>query len=71
MSRPTQKPVSKPQVKQTMKPVEKPIVKASGEPKQENSKVQDTNSNFKAKNFMIDDDEFEFEFLNWDGDENM
>ena len=25
---------------------------------------------WKSKNFMADDDEFEFEFLNWDGEEN-
>lgn len=25
---------------------------------------------WKSKNFIADDDEFEFEFLNWDGDEN-
>lgn len=28
------------------------------------------NPGWKSKNFMTDDDEFEFEFLNWDGDEN-
>ncbi len=27
------------------------------------------NQGFKSRNFMSDDDEFEFEFLNWDGDE--
>ena len=27
------------------------------------------NPGWKSKNFMTDDDEFEFEFLNWDGDE--
>ena len=27
------------------------------------------NPGWKSKNFMADDDEFEFEFLNWDGDE--
>ena len=27
------------------------------------------NNSRKAKNFMVDDDEFEFEFLNWDGEE--
>ena len=26
---------------------------------------------WKSKNFMSDDDEFEFEFLNWDGDEEQ
>ncbi len=26
---------------------------------------------WKSKNFMSDDDEFEFEFLNWDGDDNQ
>ena len=26
---------------------------------------------WQAKNFMTDDDEFEFEFLNWDGEEDM
>lgn len=28
------------------------------------------NPGWKSKNFMTDDDEFEFEFLNWDGDDN-
>lgn len=35
-------------------------------PQQEN-KVQ--NPGWKSKNFMAEDDEFEFEFLNWDGDD--
>ena len=29
------------------------------------------NPGWKSKNFMADDDEFEFEFLNWDGDEEQ
>ena len=29
------------------------------------------NPGWKSKNFMSDDDEFEFEFLNWDGDEDQ
>lgn len=29
------------------------------------------NAGWKSKNFMTDDDEFEFEFLNWDGDDNQ
>ena len=29
------------------------------------------NPGWKTKNFMSDDDEFEFEFLNWDGDEDQ
>ena len=29
------------------------------------------NSGWKSKNFMTDDDEFEFEFLNWDGDDEQ
>ena len=33
------------------------------------AKKQD--SAWKSKNFMSDDDEFEFEFLNWDGDEEQ
>jgi len=34
---------------------------------QQNTKEQ--NPNWKSKNFMAEDDEFEFEFLNWDGEE--
>jgi len=29
------------------------------------------NPGWKSKNFMQDDDEFEFEFLNWDGEEDL
>lgn len=31
--------------------------------------TRDTEQKWKSKNFMSDDDEFEFEFLNWDGQE--
>ncbi len=34
---------------------------------QQNSATQ--NAGWQSKNFMTDEDEFEFEFLNWDGDE--
>lgn len=34
-------------------------------------KTEEPNPSWKSKNFMTDeDDEFEFEFLNWDGDDN-
>ncbi len=32
-------------------------------------KKQQTSQNRRTRNFMTDDDEFEFEFLNWDGDD--
>ena len=32
--------------------------------------VRNTDQKWKSKNFMNDDDEFEFEFLNWDGQED-
>ena len=38
----------------------------------ENRNLERNNADSKAwksKNFMTDDDEFEFEFLNWDGEE--
>ena len=31
--------------------------------------TNEQNSGWKSKNFMADEDEFEFEFLNWDGDD--
>ncbi|MBQ4537516.1 MAG: hypothetical protein II994_07850, partial [Lachnospiraceae bacterium] len=36
-------------------------------PAQNTAAKQDPN--WKSRNFMADDDEFEFEFLNWDGEE--
>ena len=38
-------------------------------PRQQAGSAQ--NPGWKSKNFMADDDEFEFEFLNWDGDEEQ
>lgn len=38
----------------------------------ENRKLEQNNADSKARrarNFMTEDDEFEFEFLNWDGEE--
>lgn len=37
--------------------------------REDSNKQQTANPGWKSKNFMNDDDEFEFEFLNWDGDE--
>lgn len=34
-------------------------------------KKDSQNSGWKSRNFMTDDDEFEFEFLNWDGEEKQ
>lgn len=38
-------------------------------PKQQTE--QNQNPGWKSKNFMTDEDEFEFEFLNWDGEEDQ
>lgn len=57
---------------QTLKPpVAKPqAAKPQGRPADapKNTNAQQ-NPGWKSKNFMTDDDEFEFEFLNWDGEE--
>ncbi len=44
----------------------KPAAQSSAKPAQQNSQ----NAAWQSKNFMADDDEFEFEFLNWDGEED-
>ena len=46
-----------------------PQVDRPVKPAQNNGNPQDPG--WKSKNFMSDDDEFEFEFLNWDGDEEQ
>lgn len=46
-----------------------PQVDRPVKPAQNNGGQQDPS--WKSKNFMSDDDEFEFEFLNWDGDEEQ
>ena len=46
-----------------------PQVDRPAKPAQNNGSQQDPG--WKSKNFMSDDDEFEFEFLNWDGDEEQ
>ena len=51
----------------------RPAAGAGGKTDQRLSKTKQPangqNPGWKSKNFMADDDEFEFEFLNWDGDE--
>lgn len=46
-----------------------PQVDRPAKPAQNNGGQQDPG--WKSKNFMSDDDEFEFEFLNWDGEEEQ
>lgn len=46
-----------------------PQVDRPVKPAQNNGNPQDPG--WKSKNFMSDDDEFEFEFLNWDGEEEQ
>ena len=53
-----------PQTGRTAPQVDRPV-----KPAQNNGNPQDPG--WKSKNFMSDDDEFEFEFLNWDGDEEQ
>ena len=71
-ARPAQ-PASKP-VQPTSRPAQsasKPAPQAR--PAQSSAKpAQQTSQNaaWQSKNFMADDDEFEFEFLNWDGEED-
>ena len=68
---PGQRPVApqgqRPSVPQTGRPA--PQVDRPMKPAQNNGNSQDPG--WKSKNFMSDDDEFEFEFLNWDGDEEQ
>ena len=58
---------SRPAAPQTGRPA--PQVDRPVKPAQNNGNPQDPG--WKSKNFMSDDDEFEFEFLNWDGDEEQ
>ena len=53
-----------PQTGRSAPQVDRPV-----KPAQNNGNPQDPG--WKSKNFMSDDDEFEFEFLNWDGDEEQ
>ncbi len=46
-----------------------PQSKPQQKPVQSAAKPAQQNENWKAKNFAEDDDEFNFEFLHWDGDE--
>jgi len=39
------------------------------EAKQAEQKIVPNDAGKKPKNFMADEDEFEFEFLNWDGED--
>ena len=57
----------RPTAPQTGRPA--PQVDRPVKPAQNNGNPQDPG--WKSKNFMSDDDEFEFEFLNWDGDEEQ
>ena len=57
----------RPAAPQTGRPA--PQVDRPVKPAQNNGNPQDPG--WKSKNFMSDDDEFEFEFLNWDGDEEQ
>ena len=65
----TGRPVSsgaRPATSQTGRPVpqvDRPVKPAP--------RVENQDPGWKSKNFMSDDDEFEFEFLNWDGDEEQ
>ena len=58
---------ARPAAPQTGRPA--PQVDRPVKPAQNNGNPQDPG--WKSKNFMSDDDEFEFEFLNWDGDEEQ
>ena len=58
---------TRPVAPQTGRPA--PQVDRPVKPAQNNGNPQDPG--WKSKNFMSDDDEFEFEFLNWDGDEEQ
>lgn len=58
---------TRPAAPQTGRPA--PQVDRPVKPAQNNGNPQDPG--WKSKNFMSDDDEFEFEFLNWDGDEEQ
>ena len=53
-----------PQASRPAPQVDRPV-----KPAQNNGNPQDPG--WKSKNFMSDDDEFEFEFLNWDGEEEQ
>ena len=57
-------PQSETPAPQAARPVARPTKQV---PKREGNQ----NPGWKSKNFMSDDDEFEFEFLNWDGDEDQ
>ena len=58
---------TKPTAPQAGRPA--PQVDRPVKPAQNNGNPQDPG--WKSKNFMSDDDEFEFEFLNWDGEEEQ
>lgn len=58
---------ARPTAPQTGRPA--PQVDRPVKPAQNNGNPQDPG--WKSKNFMSDDDEFEFEFLNWDGEEEQ
>lgn len=58
---------TRPTAPQTGRPA--PQVDRPVKPAQNNGNPQDPG--WKSKNFMSDDDEFEFEFLNWDGEEEQ
>ena len=62
------------QAQNPVKPVAQPAPKPQEKPKTPAAAPADKKANFnpewKTKNFMQEeDDEFEFEFLNWDGEE--
>ena len=65
--RPAAPQAGRPATPQTRKPA--PQIDRPVKPAQKEGSKQDPG--WKSKNFMSDDDEFEFEFLNWDGDEDQ
>lgn len=53
-------------VQNGQQPAAKPVQKPAPKPQPVSN---EQNPGWKSKNFMADEDEFEFEFLNWDGDD--
>ncbi len=64
---PIQKPVNEAPKAAPVQPAAKPQPAAPQKPVNAEKPKQD----FKSKNFAADDDDFEYDFLNWDGDEEI
>ncbi len=75
-ARPNGQPAPRPSGQPGARPSGQPAPRPAGQPAPKPADAQNApkntgEGNWKSKNFMTDEDEFEFDFLNWDGSEEQ